>query len=195
MNYLRKAVVLSLLFGPLLGGSAEAMVKCRDTPGGVPIRNPTTPLLVIDGKVMGDLPRAANAASGDDSSSIVGIKREEILSFTVVCLETMEAGARVRRGAIAVITRAGAVSFMRSHLQALVHEQEAYRARTGGYARDLTSLGFFATRAPLPIEMQMREGGWSAKVAVAGVSTGCQVVVVESAATGGSAPTVACKRG
>lgn len=193
MNYVRKAVVLTLLFGPLLCESAEAMVKCRDTPGGIPIRN-TTPLLLVDGKVLGDAPKASNGATGYDSSAIAGIKREEILAIHVVCLEIMEAGVRVGRSAIAVITRAGAVSFMRSHLEALVNEQEAYRARTGAYARDLTSLAFFVSRAPLPIEMQMREGGWSAKVALAGVPTGCQVVV-ESAATGGSAPTVACERG
>ncbi|MGH9386751.1 MAG: hypothetical protein ACRD2N_20975 [Vicinamibacterales bacterium] len=188
MNCLRKAVVLSLLFSPLLGGSAEAMVKCRATPGGVPIRN-TTPLFVVDGKVMGDVPKAPR----DDSTRIAGIKLDEILSVTVVCLEMMEAGVRVGRNAIAVITKAGAVSFMRSHLQALMHEQEAYRARTGNYARDLTTLGFFATRAPLPIEMHLKEGGWSAKAEL-GVFAACQVVV-ESAPTGGSAPTVACDHG
>lgn len=188
MNYLRKAVVLSLLFAPLLGGSVEAMVrKCKATPGGIPIRT-TTPLLVVDGVVKGDAPTVA----GKDTGAIAGIKLVDVLAVTVVCLEIMEEGVRVGRSVIAVITKAGAMSFMRSHLQELVNQQEAYRARTGEYARDLTSLGFFATRAPLPIEMQMSERGWSAKVELAPAT--CQVAV-ESAEPGGGAPAVACVQG
>jgi hypothetical protein len=169
----------------MLGGSAEAMVlKCRTTPNGIPIRN-TPPLLVVNGEVKGDVP-----APGPDSTAIGTIKREEILRVDVVCLEVTEAGVRVRRGAVAVITRAGAVQFMKSQLQALVDQQEEFRARTGEYARNLSSLEFVAIRAPLLINMQGGGGGWSANVTLAGVPTGCRVAV--SASTGRAAPAVIC---
>jgi hypothetical protein len=191
LDYHRIPLVLSLLFVPLLAGSADAMVrKCRDAPGGIPIRN-TTPLLLVNGEEMGDLRPAVDGASSLDIGSAVPIKREEILRIDVVCLEVVEAGVKTRRAAVAVITRAGAVPFMKSQLQALVHQQEEYRARTGAYAPNLTSLGFFATRAPLPIVMQLKEGGWSAKVELDGVTTGCQVVVEGTESAGGTPP-VAC---
>ena len=183
--HVRNAAIFSLLLGPLLGGSAEAMVlKCHTTPDGIPIRN-TPPLLVVDGVVKGDLP-----APGPDSTAIGTIKREEILRIDVVCLEVTEAGVKVRRGAVSVITKAGAVQFMKSQLQGLVDQQEEYRARTGEYARNLSSLEFVAIRAPLLIDMQGGPGGWSADVTLAGVPTGCRVAV--RASTGRAAPAVVC---
>lgn len=186
MNYLRNAVALTLLFGPLLGGSAEGMVlKCETTASGIPVLN-TRPLLVVDGVVKGDLP-----APGPDSSAIGAIKREEILRLDMVCLEITEAGVRVRRGAVAVITRAGAVQFMKSQLQGLVDQQEEFRARTGEYAPNLSSLEFVEIRAPLLINMLGGRGGWSASVTLAGVPTECGVAVRTS--TGRAAPAVICR--
>lgn len=186
MNYLRNAVVLSLLFGPLLGRSAEAMVlKCETTPGGIPVLN-TRPLLVVNGEVKGDLP-----APGPDSSAIGTIKREEILRVDVVCLEVTEAGVRVRRSAVAVITKAGALQFMKSQLQALVDQQEEYRAKTGGYARNLSSLEFVPIRAPLVINMGGSGGAWSATVSLAGVPIECGVAAY--ATIGRAAPVVLCQ--
>jgi hypothetical protein len=186
MNYRRNAAAASLLLGLLFGGSAEAMVvKCRPTADSIPIRN-TTPLLVVDGQVKGDVP-----APGPDSTAIGGIKRDEILGFYVICLQITEAGVRVRRGAVSVITRAGAVQFMKSQLQGLVDQQEEYRARTGEYARNLSSLEYVETRAPLVINMQGNGGGWTANVSLAGVPTGC-AVSVRRAVTGRAAPAVIC---
>jgi len=51
------------------------------------------------------------------------------------------------RAAVALITKAGAVQFMKSQAEGLVHQQEEYRARTGEYARNLASLEFVATRS------------------------------------------------
>ena len=185
MNYRRNAAVFGLLLGPLFGGSAEAMVvKCRPMANGVPIRN-TTPLLVVDGQVKGDLP-----APGPDSSAIGTIKRDEILRVDVICLEIIEAGVKVRRAAISVITKAGAVQFMKSQLQALVDQQEEYRARTGEYAPNLSSLEYVETRAPLVISMHGNGGGWSASVSLAGVPHGCAVAV--GRVTGRAAPAVIC---
>jgi hypothetical protein len=152
---------------------------------GVPIRD-TTPLLVVDGQVKGDLP-----APGPDSTAIGTIKREEILRVDIVCLEITEGGVRVRRGAVAVITKAGAVRFMKSQLQGLVDEQEEYRVRTGEYARNLSSLEYVALRAPLVIAMQGGAGGWSARVSLAGEPRGCSVAV--RAVTGKAAPAIICQ--
>jgi hypothetical protein len=186
MDYRRNAPVLGLLLGLLFGASAEAMpVKCRPMADSIPIRN-TTPLLVVDGQVKGDV-----TAPGPDSTAIAGIKREEILYLSAICLVITEAGVKVKRGAIAVITRAGAVQFMKSQLQGLVDQQEEYRARTGEYARNLSNLEFVATRAPLVIDMQGSRGGWSANVTLAGVPTSCGVKVAR-AVTGRAAPAVLC---
>ena len=186
MTHPRNAAVSILLLGLLFGGSAEAMVvKCQPTADSVPIRN-TRPLLVVDGQVKGDLP-----ASGPDSSAIGGIKREEILRLDVVCLEVTESGVKVRRGAVMVITKAGAVQFMKLQLQGLVDQQEDYRARTGEYARNLSSLEVVPARAPLVIAMQRRGSGWSANESLAGVPTTCGVAVAR-AVTGRAAPAVIC---
>lgn len=185
MDYRRNAVVFSLHLGLLFGGSAEAMVvKCETTPDGIPVRN-TRPLLVVDGVVKGDFP-----PPGPDSSAIGTIKREDILRIDVVCLEITESGVKVRRGAVAVITRAGAVQFMRSQLLALADQQEKFRARTGEYARNLSSLELVAIRAPLLIDMQGGAWGWSAHASLAGVLSECQVGV--RASTGKGAATVVC---
>ena len=186
MNYVRNAAILSLLLRPLLGGSAEAMVlKCQTTPSGIPALN-TTPLLVVDGKVMGDVP-----PPGPDSTAIGTIKREEILRVDVVCLEVTEAGVRVRRGAVSVITKAGAVQYMKSQLQVLVDQQEEYRKRTGEYARNLSSLEYDAIRAPLVINMGGGRGAWSANVTLAGVPIECGVAAY--ATTGRASPVVLCQ--
>ena len=186
MNYGRNAAVLSLLVGLLSGGSANAMVvKCQPTADGIPIRQ-TTPLLVVDGEVKGDLP-----APGPDSTAIGTIKREEILWLNVVCLEIIEAGVKVRRAAVAVITKAGARQFMKLQLQGLVDQQEEYRARTGEYARNLSSLDYVAIRAPLVIDMQGGAWGWSANVSLPGAPWGCGVSV--RAVTGKAAPVTFCE--
>jgi len=186
MDYRRNAAVFSLLPGLLFGGSAEAMVvKCQTTAGSIPVVN-TRPLLVVDGQIKGDLP-----APGPDSTAIGTIKREDILRLDVVCLEFTESGVKTRRAAVSVITKAGAVQFMKSQLQALADEQEEFRARTGEYARNLSSLEFVAIRAPLVITMVGAGGGWSATVSLAGVAIQCGVAV--HATTGKAAPVVLCQ--
>ena len=183
MNHRRSAALGSLLLGLVLSGSAEAMVlKCE--PDGTTIRN-TRPLLLVDGQVKGDLP-----APGPDSTAIGTIKADEILRVDMLCLEITEAGASVMRDAVSVITKAGALQFMKSQLQGLVDQQEEYRKRTGEYARNLSSLDYVETRAPLVIDMSGGGGGWAASVSLAGVLQRCGVSV--RSVTGKSAPAIIC---
>ena len=186
MTYRRYAAVFCVLLGVLFVGSAEAMVvKCHSMSDGIPTRN-TPPLLVVDGVMKGDVP-----APGPDSTTIGAIKQEEILRLDVICLEVTEAGVKVRRGAVAVITKAGAVQYMKLELQGLARQQEEFRTRTGEYARNLSSLDLVPTRSPLVIDMGGNRGGWSASATLAGVPTTCRVGVGR-ATTGKAAPVVIC---
>jgi hypothetical protein len=160
----------------LLADSAYGDVrKCTSTRSGLPVVN-SEPLLVVDGKIIGDLdPQGADVRSGhfviDDQ---IAVTPEDILRIDIVCLEVSEGDRTVGRSAVALVTRTGAVSFMQSHLGTLAELQWDYRAATGRYAESLRELDFFTSRPPLPIELAANDDGWTAHVQLEGLATACQ---------------------
>lgn len=100
----------------------------------------------------------------------------DIVEIALGCIMVQENGRLVKRDGVAIVTRDGAVGVMRSYLADLVMEQEAFRTTYGQYARDLYSLGFFATRPQFSgIEMVAVDGGWTATLRFAGLDTSCRV--------------------
>ncbi len=176
MQRLLKVAGCALIPALLLGRSADASArKCRATPGGTPVLN-ATPILIIDGVVKGEM-KSPSGSTGPELGIGLQVDSAEVASVSVVCLEFDEANRTVARSVVSVITKRGGESLMKSHLTALVQLQAEYQIRTGVYAASLATLGFFTSRVPLPIEMQVGTSGWSAKSVVKGVATECHVKV------------------
>ena len=177
MNHLWPLPVCLALVASLIGASvSEASArKCRTTRNGLPV-DASAAVLVLNGQILGTLGiEGRDPRPGDVFVSDVVPTSDDIVAINIICLEVSEGGRVVGRQAVAVVTRPGAVEFMRSQLQALSAVQEEHRTLKGAYAESLLELGFFDSRAPLPIELTAHHGGWVAKVELEGVTTSCQV--------------------
>jgi hypothetical protein len=177
MNRLRPLPIYVALVATLLvSTAAEASErKCRTTRNGLPV-DASAAVLVLNGQILGTLGvDGRDPRPGDVFMSEVVPTPDDVISISIICLEVMEGDRKVGLAAIAVTTKTGAEAFMRSHLQALSALQEEHRAARGGYARSLSELAFFDSRAPLPIQLTAHEGGWVARVELEGVSTSCRV--------------------
>jgi hypothetical protein len=131
---------------------------------------------VVNGQILGTLGiEGRDPRPGDVFINDVFPTSEDIVSINIICLEVSEGDRMVGRQAVAVVTKPGAVEFMRSHLQALSALQEEHRSLKGAYAESLLELNFFDSRAPLPIELTAHQDEWVATVELEGVNTSCQV--------------------
>lgn len=167
-------VVLALSMAALAGAAvpAAAAAKCRPTAD-----RPLHPLhaLMVDGTVTAEY--AAGTAPTLPPT-------EDIVAVEIRCREVVTERGTVMQNMISVVTRAGAPALMERYLAELVEAQRAHHARTGSWAPTLIALRFLDARAPVPIEMDVTDTGWSASTTMSGVQTTCSVAVGAGADTG-----------
>ncbi len=157
------AVALPFLADGALGAARKCPGAVKSGAGSTPIGSTTT----VDYMTVDGVP--VDASTMDPESM-------DIVEVALGCIMVQENGRLVKRDGIAIVTRDGAVGVMRSYLADLVMEQEAFRTTYGQYARDLYSLGFFATRPQFSgIEMVSVDGGWTATLRFRGLDTSCRV--------------------
>jgi hypothetical protein len=150
----------------IAGTAGEAAAKCAESLG-----RPLLPgyVLIVDGKIVGEYDMDAQAEYPP---------ADQVVSVQMLCrLATTPTGSPAKQAAVVVVTRDGAPSLYRTYLVELVDEQQAYRERTGEFAPDLTTLGFFEQRLPLAIEMEATATGWSATLGGGEAETLCAVAV------------------
>ncbi len=168
MKSLARAVLFVAVALPFLAdGALGAARKC---PGAVNSGAGSTPrgsTTTVDYMTVDGVPVDA---------STTDLESMDIVEIALGCIMVQENGRLVKRDGIAIVTRDGAVGVMRSYLADLVMEQEAFRTTYGQYARDLYSLGFFATRPQFSgIEMVSVDGGWTATLRFDRLDTSCRV--------------------
>jgi hypothetical protein len=167
MRYLQSSLSLCIAIVAIASTPADAAAKCRASPG-----HRVLPgyVLMVDGKIVGEY---AMNASADMPPS------EEIVAIEVVCRRapTGDADSWAHQAVVFVLTKGGSPALFQSYLEELVEEQQAHHSRTGEYASDLSDLGFFDWRLPIPLEMEVATTGWSATARIQSLSTICHVAV------------------
>ncbi len=162
------AVALPFLADGALGAARKCPGAVKSGAGSTPVPSGSTfSLLTLDAVTVDGV--LVDASTMDPESM-------DIVEIGLGCIMVQENGRLVKRDGVAIVTRDGAVGVMRSYLADLVMEQEAFRTTYGQYARDLYSLGFFATRPQFSgIEMVSVDGGWTATLRFRGLDTSCRV--------------------
>jgi hypothetical protein len=128
------------------------------------VRSPTTiPFVAVDGVLV--------------DGSETNLDSMDILAMEVGCIMVQDGGRWVKYNGIAVVTRGGAVEFMRSYLDQVVVGQQAFRSVQGHYATDVLNLAFFASRPVFSsgIEMVVGDGRWTATMSFEDLETSCHV--------------------
>ncbi len=172
MSYLPKTILMAALAMPLVGGTGESVARgCGETVNGlfVPL---FTGSLMVDGTLLGEL----GPVEPDGSLSLLGgfeLDDEDILHMWLGCLEIEQDGETVGVRVVAIVTKGGAVTFMRSYLNDLVEDQEEYRTATGVYAQHVRELPIFASQPRLPIEMVVNGNQWTAELRLERDETSC----------------------
>ena len=177
MNHIRPLPVCLALVVTLIGAdlSDASVRKCSTTRNGLPV-DASAAVLVVDGQIVGTLGvDGRDRRPGDVLLGEVVPSSDNVARIDIICLEVREGNRTVGRQAVAVVTKSGAVEFMKSHLQALSELQEEHRVSGGAYADNLLELAFFDSRAPLPIELTSELNGWTAKIELSEVGTSCHV--------------------
>lgn len=186
----RLAAALAVTLVATLPAAANAStMKCASST----VRISDTPLLVVDGVVIGEIPEGCGA-NGDFSytggEGLIGLTLQEITYIVVDCVEVEIGSERESRGAISIGTRAGAEGTLRRYLTDLVLMQESYRQTHGSYAARLDEVGYARPAIPLTITLNTVDGGWSASTVLGPRS--CRVAVGAAAAEGMKSAEIEC---
>ncbi len=170
MSYLPKTILMAALAMPLVGGTGEGFARgCSDTVNGLFVP-PFTSSLMVDGTLVGEL---GPVGPGEPLTGGFEIDDEDILHMWPGCLEIEQDGHTVGVRVLAIVTKDGAVTVMRSYLNDLVESQKEYRTATGVYAQNVAELPFFASHPRLPIEMVVNGNQWTADLRLERDETSC----------------------
>jgi hypothetical protein len=169
MNHLPKTLLAAALVLPLIGGTGEAAVwGCSHTLSGLRVP-PYTGSLMVDGILLGESPGVDRTFPED-----VEFVDEDILHTWVGCLEIERDSNTVGVRVVALVTKGGAVGFMRSYLEDLIEAQEEYRTAAGAFAQGVAELRFLVSHPRLPIETIVADGHWTATIRLERDEMSCQ---------------------
>jgi hypothetical protein len=149
-THLSLALLGLLLTADVDPARTESLVrKCRNV-------TQREPVLFLDGLVY-------------SSEAFKAFDEKDIESVEVTCVSPVDS-TRLKPGtvtaglpAIIVWSKSGPASALKPALSMLVAAQDAHFARTGGYARDLTTLGLSAAPREVKLSLEATPTGWSAR--------------------------------